>query len=590
MLKKLLAGLVLVLLVVVPAYANTANDIIRETNEGNDLANNEVRANLAHTGSYLLETSFLGTTVCLLGGTMASPECKSNSIGVAYGGGAIGGINRAVVAMYENPPADTATYVADVLNSAHIVPQAYAQGLGFASLSPVLQAWKLFRNLAYLFLILVMLAIGFLIMFRQKMGSSAVTAQQAIPNVILALFAVTFSYAIAGLLIDLMYVVMFLLVGVFGQETNLIDKNIVQLTIYILTHGTLSSVDAIGDFIDGSLNGFGGVVSNAVSWLSEITLLIIILVVIIFSMMKLFFSLLKTYITIIMTITLSPLLLMTTAIPGRGSTFTGWIKSLVGNLAVFPAVLMVLIVYSHLIDARTGDSIGAEGTGFLPPYLFGSGTGDALTVLIGLGLVLALPEVVDKVKKALGAGDGGVFGELMGAAYKKVADRRGIATAMVGGAALGVGGAALGAGAGYLLAQRRRRAQGEDAVPRSSNFSYAGTGAAVGAALPLAIPIVRRGARVVNNTGNFVRNWAAFADAFGKDTGDIGATASQTLNNIRNWGNGARRRPGTTAVGTEPGDSTGPTTPGQETVGDTPDNHGHVPRSDESTPKNFPDA
>jgi hypothetical protein len=41
-----------------------------------------------------------------------------------------------------------------------------------------------------------------MIMFRTKVGQAAITAQQAIPNVVIAMLAVTFSYAIAGLMID----------------------------------------------------------------------------------------------------------------------------------------------------------------------------------------------------------------------------------------------------------------------------------------------------------------------------------------------------------------------------------------------------
>ena len=37
------------------------------------------------------------------------------------------------------------------MESAHIIPKAQAQGLGFASLDPILEGWKQFRNVAYLF-------------------------------------------------------------------------------------------------------------------------------------------------------------------------------------------------------------------------------------------------------------------------------------------------------------------------------------------------------------------------------------------------------------------------------------------------------
>jgi hypothetical protein len=44
--------------------------------------------------------------------------------------------------MYQKPPANTQTYIADVLESARIIEPAYAQGIGFSSLNPILGIWK----------------------------------------------------------------------------------------------------------------------------------------------------------------------------------------------------------------------------------------------------------------------------------------------------------------------------------------------------------------------------------------------------------------------------------------------------------------
>ena len=52
------------------------------------------------------------------------------------GRGVIGDVSRGIAATY-NPPASTQTYVADLLESAKIIPEAQAQGLGFSALDPV---------------------------------------------------------------------------------------------------------------------------------------------------------------------------------------------------------------------------------------------------------------------------------------------------------------------------------------------------------------------------------------------------------------------------------------------------------------------
>ena len=128
--------------------------------------------------------------------------------------GAIGGISNLIAAMYANPPASSVEYFADLGKNLGIVKPAYAQGIGFEGLKPILPIWKAFRNIAYLFFTIIFVIMGFAIMFRVKLDpQTVISIQNAIPRVVVALILVTFSYAIAGLLIDLIYVIFFLFVG-----------------------------------------------------------------------------------------------------------------------------------------------------------------------------------------------------------------------------------------------------------------------------------------------------------------------------------------------------------------------------------------
>jgi len=129
-------------------------------------------------------------------------------------GGAIGGITNLIAAMYANPPASSVEYFADLGRNLGIVKPAYAQGVGFEGLRPILPLWKAFRNIAYLFFTIIFVVIGFAIMFRVKLDpQTVISIQNAIPRIVVALILVTFSYAIAGLLIDLIYVIYFLFVS-----------------------------------------------------------------------------------------------------------------------------------------------------------------------------------------------------------------------------------------------------------------------------------------------------------------------------------------------------------------------------------------
>lgn len=314
-----------------------------------------------------------------------------------YGGGAIGAVGNGIAALY-TPPASSTTYVADLLRSAHIVPQAQAQGLGFASLDPILGTWKIFRNVAYLFFVVIFLIIGFMIMFRQKInGQTVVTAQQAIPGIIVSLIFVTFSYAIAGFMIDLMYLLMYLMIVLFNppEGTAILDNNIFDAIWYILIGkgegvSLFSSVSGAVENFTKAFTGNLGAASGALGWLAGITAALVVAVAILIAAFKILFELLKTYVSIVLSIALAPITLMFGAIPGQNSFFK-WLKRLVGNLLAFPVVLMT----------------------FIPPFLPGRGVSGAIVTLVGIGILLIIPEIIQQVKKAFGA-EGGIVETLGG--------------------------------------------------------------------------------------------------------------------------------------------------------------------------------
>jgi len=340
--------------------------------------------------------------------------------GITYSPGMVGNVTQAIAWMINSPAATTERYVADVMNSAgfKIAQPAYAQGLGFASLDPILNTWKTFRNMAYLFFVVLFLVIGFLIMMRQKIGGqAAITAQQAIPQIIVSLLLVTFSYAIAGLVIDLMYVVMYLLLALFQKDQGVfLNKNFLQLGWIMVSNGATMAYEAVQEFSDsmqGNLEYWG---DGVIPTLGSITLAVVVALAIALKIVELFFELLKTYVTIVLTIAFSPILLAFGAVPGQ-NPFKQWMLNLVGNLAAFPTVLLVLIVSDQLTNHISGtelvDNVILEGGGFQPPYLFGSGTAGLMPFIVGLGMLMIMPEIVKEAKKAMGAKEG-IFQQLAG--------------------------------------------------------------------------------------------------------------------------------------------------------------------------------
>ncbi len=317
--------------------------------------------------------------------------------------GFVHGAGRLIGTMYSYPAANTKTYVADVMNSAHITPKAYAQGLGFASLNPILELWKAFRNIAYMFFIVIFIIIGFMIMFRQRIGGqAAITAQQAIPSIIISLILVTFSYAIAGLLIDFMYLLMFLIIGIFGEtlpdgSQNLIDLNIRQLAgqLFIGADNPAENIDLVTNLFT-SLIGSENLLTQGLGVIGGLTLTVVLAIAILIGTVKLFFELLKSYASVVLSVVTAPVVLMMGAIPGKNPVVP-WIKDLIGNLLPFPTILLVLVIFFQFKSATSGDNLG----GFMPPYLLGRGQSGAITSLMGLAIILALPEIVKDVKKGL---------------------------------------------------------------------------------------------------------------------------------------------------------------------------------------------
>jgi len=326
-------------------------------------------------------------------------------------------LTKGIALMYLSPPATTEQYVAYLMDSAgmSIAQPAYAQvgGLGFSSLLPILDTWAKFRNLAYLFFVIVFVVIGFMIMFRQKIGSqTVVTVQQAVPQIIIALLAVTFSFAIAGLLIDLMYLSMYLLLAVFTTDdyspTKFFTGSLFQIGGTLLTSGTGQVASIINAFI---LDVLGvGPARQVLGAIGSLTGAVVFAIAVAIGLFRLFFELLQTYIAILISIITAPISLMMGAIPGR-SHFSTWIKGLIGNLAAFPTVLFVLLIYDNL-SRSTLTSDG--GGGFLPPYLGGTSGGEAVEGLISIGIIMILPTIVKESKKAFGA-SGGVFDQFSGA-------------------------------------------------------------------------------------------------------------------------------------------------------------------------------
>lgn len=332
-----------------------------------------------------------------------------------------GFVTRAITSTY-TPPASGAYYVADAIDHIGISRTAYAQGFGYYGLQPFLVTWKVMRNFVYVAFSIVIIGVAISVLMHQSFSSNnAVTVQQILPNIIITLIAITFSYAIAGFLIDLMYWIMYA-VGSFIQVNTGHDSSGVSGVDYILSKSiwgvftsamsagftnTYSGVSTMiqGLFNSGFWSGVGGKIVGAISGgLAALVMVVIVLV----NVFKLFFILAKSYVFVVLYTVFSPFILaMQVFKPG---TFRRWVLSIAANLSPF-ALTFFMLVFLGICNAVFQKS---SANGWVPPFMFGSSQTDSYAVgsVVVIGMILAMNEIITEIKKKIG-GEGGFF-EKMG--------------------------------------------------------------------------------------------------------------------------------------------------------------------------------
>ena len=135
-----------------------------------------------------------------------------------------------------------------------------------------------------------------------------------------------------------------------------------------------------------------------------------------FLLIRLFLTLLTAWIQVFIALIFGPLQLMLGAIPGV-NVFGSWFKNLVANLAAFPITMILILIGSYL------SSSGTSGRLWTPPGFGGTPEGQGVAGLIGLGVAMIIPSVVNNFKQAIKAvsfvpaGPGAIvapFGSAMG--------------------------------------------------------------------------------------------------------------------------------------------------------------------------------
>src|SRR3989338_8240712 len=384
-------------------------------------------------GDWTLKNSFFNTAdaiVPLKCDPNDPQKCKDR-----INNSSMGFFTKSIASMYMNPPASGVYYAHRMIESAGFAEPAYAQGIGYTGLSPLLPIWRAFRNLSYVILVVFLVVIGFMIMFRMQVNAqTAITIQSALPNIIITLILITFSYAIAGLMIDLMYFVIMLLISILGKAgLGMVDGDIPQLQSWYLNSNVGSLFadvwyeDTIRAFpqaiwgpgIGGLFTGIGQDWTDGLPWWAaakSVGLLVsvpsflitgavsavLIAFSLLFAFVQIFFILLNSYIQIILGVILSPLQLLMGAIPGRNA-FGSWLMGLVGNLVVFPVTIGLFLIEDSIAALTFAEARGDISNADLwsAPLIAGP-SADAATVLgiINFGIIMLTPTILRSAKAA----------------------------------------------------------------------------------------------------------------------------------------------------------------------------------------------
>lgn len=280
---------------------------------------------------------------------------------------------KQLASLYKIQPSSQ-EYVADLLNNIGVpqISSAYAQGTGYQALGSFLPFWKAFRNLAYSLYIIMFVVVGIMIMLRTKINAQTViTIQAALPNLIVTLLLITFSYAIVGFMIDIMYFLMYFMaylldaIGILNGGTA-IERLTSQSAWGVIFAGRNSIISVVAEAIRQILyfNSAAGLIARTIGGaatlgISELMVhaipYLLVAVWLAITMLKLVFVLTKSYIMLIIQTITAPVQILMNAMPGS-KAFSEWLKKTASYIIPFPVAAAMFLVAAMFIGNPTNST------------------------------------------------------------------------------------------------------------------------------------------------------------------------------------------------------------------------------------------
>lgn len=255
--------------------------------------------------------------------------------------------------MTEPVPVNLAYYWNDSIRKVPFAGTALAANVQYGNapfIGFILEMWKITRNLSYGILSIIMLVIGVSIMMRKKLSPQlVVTAQFALPRVVLAVILITFSYPIGAILASSMSYLL------------------------ALSNGLIYDVAASAGLTSAGANGIGMLISlilvGVLAFVGVAPLIIILITVVIVAALLLYiFIWIKAfmlYFKLIFSIIFAPFAFALGAIPGNEQSTGKWFRSAISNVLGFVATvayahMVLVILFIAISKGSSAPSFGAQ--------------------------------------------------------------------------------------------------------------------------------------------------------------------------------------------------------------------------------------
>ena len=236
-------------------------------------------------------------------------------------------------------------------------------------------------------------------------------------------------------MIDLMYLVIYLSIGIFsttGMLTTPLHGGGEQYGTYQNLYTSAPLITIIGsifpfDPVDGEKNKWGlislsseiigaeyvpiqgnvvqmieAVITDLKAFVGKVVVAplvaLILCLAVLFIMIRIFIIFLNSYISVILSLVIGPFQILMEAVPGSNG-FSGWFKNLLANLSVFPvasAMFMLATVFNHAAGESSAKIWAPTGTGF-------GFSNTSISAMFTLGILFSVPGVCGSIKQALKA-------------------------------------------------------------------------------------------------------------------------------------------------------------------------------------------